>query len=582
MPTKKITTCDCETDPFLHGRNPLPFIWGFYDGTDFLTFDSTEEFVEYISQQPVIVYAHNGGKFDFMFLIKFADAAGRIQMINGRIVSMNFGKATLIDSFAAVPQSLGSIKKDEIEYWKLERENRTQYRGEIIDYLRGDCVYLHELMLAYRANAGTRKTIASNALAHAKRLNINPGATNYRFDANYRPFYYGGRTQCFQRGTHHNITVCDIKSSYPRAMMETHASGDEMKRLGSLDGLSRDEIQRSFIVLRCISHGAFPYRNNTSEGLAFPDRLDTYSVTGWEYIAAKELGLIEDDEILSVRMATKTISFKEYVTHWFEYKERHGAKDANGKVIDPINYTIGKIMMNSLYGKLAQNPERYHDYKIEPIGSALPCKKPVFGKSSGKPGKSNVCLICGFEEYDHGWLLYTTYEGKEFHHRPSLWKYQYRYGIEWEGKRLFKNVATGASITGYARASLLRAIHAIGSENVIYTDTDSLVLKSSADLSRLDIGKELGQWTIELKDCPTGHFAGKKLYAIDLGNNAPCTCSGMQGCKRHKVVTKGGRLTYKEMGRVVAGESVVYEAQAPSFSLVRGNHFIRRTIKSTA
>ncbi|MDE2019912.1 MAG: hypothetical protein KGJ13_06240, partial [Patescibacteria group bacterium] len=237
---------------------------------------------------------HNGGKFDFMFLLEFVTVATNVQMINGRIVSMALGEAQLIDSFAGVPQALGSIKKDEIEYWKMDKEYRIKYREEIISYLKGDCIYLHELMTAYRKSAGKKKTIASNALAHAKSLGINPGTTNHRFDANYRPFYFGGRTQCFRPGTHEHISVFDIKSSYPRAMMEDHATGTELHWHDDFHDMSREEIQRSFIILKCFSNGAFPIRAQGSEGLNFPKEYNEYYVTVWEYIAAKDLGLIDD------------------------------------------------------------------------------------------------------------------------------------------------------------------------------------------------------------------------------------------------------------------------------------------------
>lgn len=569
---KKIATCDCETDPFITGRIPLPFVWGYYDGNELETFTETQDFVNHVRDKPVLLYAHNGGKFDFMYLLPFLIHDGdevKAQIINGRIVSMPLGKATLIDSFAAVPQSLGSIKKDDIDYWKLEANVRAKHWSEIIDYMRGDCVYLYELMSAYRATAGTKKTIASNALAFAKKQGIDPGTTNHRFDQNYRQFYFGGRTQCFQRGTFRNVTAFDIKSSYPKAMMEYHPCGEFLHRRDNLEGMTREEIQRSFIILDCYSSGAFPMRTQSAQGLDFPHRQDTYNVTGWEYIAAKELGLIENERIISVRSPEKTITFKPYVEHWFNYKEAHNKKT------HPIEYTIGKIMMNSLYGKLAQNPERYFDWRIMPIGSPLPCNTPHIGKDG-------FCKICEFNEYDHGWLKYVQYEGKEFHHRPSLWKYHYRYGIEWEAKKIYKNVATGASITGYARAALLRGIHSVGIDNVIYCDTDSLVVKEGTDTSRLDLGKQLGQWDTEISNAPIAHFAGKKLYGIDLGNGETCTCNGIRGCKRHKIATKGGKLTFKQMENVAKGGIETYESPAPSFSIARGTHFIVRNIRATA
>lgn len=565
---RKIATCDCETDPFIHGRIGKPFIWGYYDGKDYITFNTTDKFVAFVRDKQIVMYAHNGGKFDFMYLLSYVEET-QAQIINGRIISMNLGKCELVDSYAAVPQSLGSIKKDEIEYWKLEARHRDKYMDEIIKYMRGDCVYLYELMDAYRKAAGTRKTIASNALSYAKKLGINPGTTNYRFDQNYRAFYFGGRTECFRPGTHEHISVFDIHSSYPRAMQEHHCTGSEMLRRSDFGDMTREEIQRAFIILECYADGCFPLRTGTSEGLHFPNEKATYHVSGWEYIAALDLGLIDDVKILSVRYTNDTITFKDYVQYWYEYKETHPKKS------DPINYTIGKIMMNSLYGKLAQNPERYHDYKIVSNDAKLPCNTP-------HPDKHGKCMICGFEEMDHGWKFYTMFEGKTFHRRESLWKHHYRYGIAWESKPLYKNVATGASITGYARAALLRAIHLVGREHIIYCDTDSLVVDQFADPNILPQTDKIGDWEKEIDRAPVGHFAGKKLYAIEINPAEKCTCNERNGsCKRHKVVTKGARLTYNEVVRVVAGEEILYEPAAPSFSLANGINFIDRTIRRT-
>ena len=570
--SRKIATCDCETPPFLNGRIGRPFVWGYYDGTQFLHFTDSREFFDFVCTQRVIVYAHNGGKFDFMYLLQFfpEDNEIKAQIINGRIVAVKIGECELVDSFAAVPQSLGSIKKDEIEYWKMEELHREKYWDEIISYLKGDCVYLHELMTAYRLAAGTKKTIASNAITHAKKLGIEPGKTNFRFDTLYRPFYFGGRTECFKPGSWDNIDVFDIRSSYPKAMQEMHPTGNSFKWVSEFGDMSREEIQRGFIVLECFADGCFPLRTKGTEGLKFPIEKNTYNVTGWEYIAAKDLGLISDEKILSVRYTDESITFLDYVQHWYEYKNRYNKK------VDPINYTIGKIMMNSLYGKLAQDASKYSDYKIVPNGAPLPCNSP-------HPDKNGKCKICEFSEMDHGWTFFTKFEGKTFHRRDSLWKHQYRFGIEWEAKPLYKNVATGASITGYARAALLRAIHSVGREHVIYCDTDSLVVTQFADTSLLSQTDKIGDWEREIHRAPVGHFGGKKLYAIDINATAKCTCEARNGsCKRHKVVTKGARLTYKEVVQIVNGEEILYKPAAPSFSLANGINFTDRRIRKTS
>lgn len=588
---RKIAACDCETDPFLNGRVPEPFIWGFYDGKEFRTFDTTDAFVEYVKDKPLIIYAHNGGKFDFMYLLPFVlkyHKEVRAQIINGRIVHMKLGEADLLDSFAAVPESLKRIKKRSIEFWKLERDVRAKHMPDIIHYLEGDCVYLHELMTAYRKAAGTKRTIASNALAHAKSLGIEPGSTNNRFDVNYRKYYFGGRTECFRPGSHKNIRVYDIKSSYPYAMLHDHPSGSDMRRRDDLQGLTHEEIQRSFITLECFSDGAFPTRGDGSTGLNFPraHSIDcckdgVFNVTGWEYLAAKEMGLIRDEKIIEVRYTTGTINFSPYILHWYKYKNDHPKKEF------PIEYTIGKILMNSLYGKMAENPERYHDYKMMPIGSRLPCRLPVVDRPEGalpKKGENQKCKVCGFDELDHGWKLYTEFMGVEFHRREALWRYKHRFNVEWEAKPLYKNVATGASITGFARSYLLRAIHKIGRQHIIYCDTDSLVVAEEADTSCLALSDKIGDWELEIANAPIAHFAGKKLYAIEKNPKASCTCNHPDiACERHKVVTKGARLSFRDMENLVNGEIIKYDASAPSFSLARGKpFFVERKIRKTA
>lgn len=573
---RPITACDCETDPFLNGRVPKPFIWGFYDGKNFRTFNTTEDFISFIVTQRVICYAHNGGKFDFMFLLPYAiqhSESGEVktQIINGRIVSIKIGECEFVDSYAAVPESLKKIKKLDIEYWKLEAECREQYRDEIITYLRGDCVYLHELMIAYRQAAGTQKTIASNALKFAKSLGLKPGTTNFSFDSDFRPFYFGGRTQDFQSGTFRDISVVDLISSYPFAMMQDHPSGADRHYRSTLATMTTEEISRAFIRLHCNAKGCFPIRSGGSEGLTFPHATREYHVTGWEYLAAKELGLISEEKIIQVRCCEGVINFSSYVDHWFKYKTSHPKK------VFPIEYTIGKIMMNSLYGKMAQNPTKYFDYKIVQPGAKLPCKEPIEDENEN-------CKICGFHAMEHGWKLYVQFEGQTFFRRESLWKYKFRYGTEWEAKPLYKNVATGASITGFARANLLRAIHTVGIDKVLYCDTDSLVLLPGARTDKLPMQGRLGDWEKEIELAPVIHIAGKKLYGIDLGNGKPCRCNDPQEpCERHKVVTKGGRLTFAQMGKIAAGETISYAPAAPTFSIAHGKiEFPPRRFKRTS
>jgi hypothetical protein len=582
---RPVLACDAETDPFLHGRVPVPFIWGVYDGKKFITFNTTAEFVNYIKYKPCIVYAHNGGKFDYMFLLTHVTET-KAQIINGRIVSMFIGRAELRDSYSIIPEALAKFgDKREIKYWKLEKHHRANHMPEIVEYLKYDCTILYDAVTRYRSIAGTQKTIASNALSFAKRLGIDPGKTNYRFDAKYRSFYFGGRCQCFLPGTHQNINLLDIHSAYPFAMLQEHATGSNFVRRKSLEGMTKEEIQRSFIVIECTSLGAFPIR--TRDGLLFPHEYNEYHITGWEYLVAKEFGLVEDEKILEVRYTGDTINFIPYIRHWFEYKASWDKKS------NPVEYTIGKIMQNSLYGKLAQDPARYYDYKIVQAGTAI-CHKPIAATDN-----KSLCAKCGEKMLNHGWLPHREFEGHEIHRRPSLWRYKIQYGIGWEARGLYNNVATGASITGFTRAHLLRAMCTIGRQNVIYCDTDGIICKGETDLSGLKFTAEIGDWEHEDR-APIGHFAGKKLYGIQLSER-----HNKDGKATYKLASKGSRLNekhlteliegketthiikddalaYDKMIRLVNGETIIWENDAPTFSIDGSADFIHREIRATA
>ncbi len=543
---KPILACDCETDPFLHGRKPEPFLWGLYDGKRYNTFDNTADFVAAVCERNCILYAHNGGKFDFIYLLPFVRYT-KAQIINGRIVSMYLGKCELRDSFAIIPVALKEFGgKKEIDYQKLERHCRDDHMEEIKEYLFHDCKSLYDGVSAYRHAAGRYKTIASNALAFCKKQGVDPGKTNHRFDCNFRPYYFGGRTECFQPGEHRNLTLLDIHSAYPFAMTHNHATGTEFRHRSEIGDLTCEEIQRAFITLECTSRGAFPLRTKGAQGLIFPHEYNLFHVTGWEYVAALELGLLDNVNIVDVAYTAETINFKAYVSHWFEYKASHD------KAISPMGYTIGKIMMNSLYGKLAQNPARYYDYVITEAGTPV--------------------------NRNEGWTLEHEYEGHEIHRRESLWKYKhtrqsdgtYTPDEDWITRKLYKNVATGASITGFTRAHLLRAIHAVGVAGVVYCDTDGIVAKGDCNVGALTVSPAIGDWGIDDTGAPVGYFAGKKLYAIRLSNG------------KTKIASKGTRLTFEEVKRISEGETVTWMNAAPSFSIAGAHNFVVRKIRSTA
>lgn len=497
-----------------------------------------------------------------MFLLLYLGET-KVQIIGGRLVKMMLGKAELRDSYSIIPEKLAKFgAKKEIDYAKLEPNVRHKHMEEIREYLYYDCKVLFDAVNLYRDIAGKKLTIASNALQFSKKLGIDPGKTNSRFDKVMRQFFYGGRTECFQPGTHNNVRIIDIHSAYPFAMSHDHPTGAEREHITPAEfyALPREEKQRCMIILNCHSDGAFPVRSKT--GIDFPTIEGKFYVTGWEYVAARELNIMSNENIIDVIKFNSTINFTPYVKHWYELKS------ATNKNEEPALYTIYKIMMNSLYGKLAQNPERYFDYKIV-AGGTLICDF-EYSDDTGE-----TCNKCDAPAKEHGWELFTEFEGHEIHRRSALWKYKFRYGKDWEGQPIYNNVATGASITGFTRSHLMRAMHSVGSKHIIYCDTDSIICTDKGNLGALSYTDKLGDWEDEGTGL-IGHFAGKKLYGIKM------TKLDKAGNNIVKIASKGSKLEYDEIERIVNGETVTWRNAAPTFSVAGDANFVVRNIRRTS
>lgn len=511
-------------------------MWGAFDGSEFIVFERTDCLAEWAAEQRALLYAHNGGKFDFIFLMPWIKQT-KVKIINSRVVEMRIGNSTLRDSWSIIPIALRDYQKTEIDYAKLEKKCRAKHMMEITAYLRDDCVNLFDLVTTYRSAAGKGLTIAGNALAFAKKnCEIGVFKTNAKFDETFRRFYFGGRCEAFKPGKHFNVKILDIKSAYPYAMVHDHAhTSDFTERLNHF-AIGENRLKQCFIILTCFSHGAFPIR--TREGLAFPIGEGTYYVTGWELVTALKHKLIGNVQVHKCYEFYDEINFTTFVNHWFEHKQK---ADKEG---DKANRIIGKIMLNSLYGKFAQNPVKYRDYEIHPAGT--------------KPSE--------------GWDLELELGENEIHSRPTLWRLQKEYGDAWKTFPVFYNVATAASITGFCRAMLLDCFHTIGIDNILYTDTDSVFVAKAGfkNISNLRTDDKLGSWGLEgiAREC---YIAGRKLYA--------CKGDFKAG---EKIASKGAVLGFNEIRRIVEdGETIEWKNPAPTFALDGTAKFVVRKVRAT-
>lgn len=562
---------DAETDPFHNctdpfclkchgqGRVPAPFIWGAYNGVteEYIEFTTAGELADFFRPQKTVCYAHNGGRFDYHYLRDEINADESIMVIAGRLAKFRIGECEFRDSMNIFQQT--ALKdfggKLEIDYSKMEPERRDDpnIKSEISKYLKVDCVDLWLQLHRYFATYGRGLTQAGSAMrVWSKMSGIKPPEQTREQFKRYKPFYCGGRVECFEVGVKQTpFKLLDVNAAYPFAMLHKHPFSTS----GVVDDrLPADaEIERSLIRLKCISDGAFPYRTQQGE-LIFPrdDVVREYFITGWEFLAGIEFNACRNINILEVHTFPLSIDFSEYV-HRF-YNQRKEAK-AKG---DKAENIFCKLFLNSLYGKMGSNPgglsggaaednpaEGYQEYRIATSDSI------------------DAQIVEGFEDY-------KPWGGRRLMIRP-LPEMQHRY----------YNVATAASITGFVRAYLFRASRQC--RGLIYCDTDSL---SAEDVSQLTLGNELGQWKLEL-DCQRYGVAGKKNYAFEATDtdikeyHAFDSRDAKTG--HWKIASKGAKLTPQELLRVAAGETITYRPESPTYTITRNApKFINREIRRTS
>lgn len=528
---------DAETDPFQHERTPKDFAWGAYDGQQFRHWWRDKDgWLDWITQQKAIAYAHNGGRFDFYLMstaIGDADGRGTARMIHNRIASIPAGAAELRDSWCVCPIPLSAHDKGTIDYTRFEEDVREQHRDEILTYLERDCRSLYTLLEAFHEeHPGFPLTVPGAGLAALRRIqNIKIPAGNERFDGDFRGFYYGGRVQAFQTGIVEppgGLRIFDINSAYPWAMMSDHWWGHGFWSCAELPD-DPGALARSMVSLEAVSHGALPYRVPGSP-LTYPDdaQVRRYDVTGHEVLAGLETGTLRIVRVLECREPIETMSFEGFVRHYWAQKE------AAERAGDEAARHVAKITLNGVYGKFAQNPRDFCDYQI-----------------LADDGSEDHLRDSAKEEYEFGGRIIVGFPTQQ----PR-----------------FHNVATAASVTGAVRAYLWRAICA--SSGVAYVDTDSIM----AEDVRVNVGDALGQWKHEA-DVTRVAIAGRKLYAATL---KPGTFKASKFKDGVKVATKGCKLTAHQVEQVARGGTVRWLSEAPTFSPHLGVTWVKRNIRSTA
>ncbi len=534
-------------------------MWGVYFGEtdeyfEFRTVDALRQWFIQLEQTrgPVLFYAHNGGKFDYHYLRDDINSDEPLLIINGRLSKFKIGAHEFRDSLNIFPNTRlkdFGIKSD-IDYRKMEASVRELHLPEISAYLKQDCVGLWEVIARYRQDYGQQLTQAGASMKIWSRMSgIEPPRQTKKQYEYFKPFYYGGRVQCFEMGNAtKDFEVYDINSAYPFAMCRRHPLSATAKLSDELPKRETD-IGPCLIRLTCVSRsGALPLR---IEGdLYFPCDERTrreYFITGWEFLAAIECESLRDINIIDVHSFSETVDFSEYIHHFFAQREECRKRG------DVAGRTFGKYFMNSLYGKFGANCENYAEHLIASSDSEANWR-------------------------EQGYQVYKPWGDRNLMVRnPSEDELD-----DIQGKWRYYNIATAASVTGFVRAYLFRAINK--ASGVIYCDTDSIAARRC---DNLQCGMDLGAWKFELS-CDSYSIAGKKLYAFHEAGKPQEYCPDSEENKNWKIASKGVNFAALKNGpeliaRIAGGGSVNYRPEVPTYTITReAPTFINRTLKNTA
>ncbi len=342
-----------------------------------------------------------------------------------------------------------------------------------------------------------KTTMASEALLYWRRHFLDEIIRPHSHEHNLLVFkaYYGGRTECFQRGRYKNVICKDVNSLYPAQMKKELPHPNSVKHVPSMNAYLLDKYEGVCYIkgtMPCMTIPPLPVRIPSEAKLLFPyGHIEGYYThVELRYAITQGFRITEFGEGL---IYTKTHEpFKEYIDTLYEERKRKKAAKDPTEIME-------KQAMNSLYGKYGYNYTRkdsiFTDFDIDP----------------------------------DAWLEYDLVEKMDdFFYRAVR--------NDSEEVPAYAIPIWAAYITAYGRIHL----HKLMMQNpsaVLYCDTDSLFFEQENDI--WENSAELGE--LKLEDhypAKEGVFIRPKFYGIefthaidDKGTTGKVKCKGVRNLK---------------------------------------------------
>ena len=570
---------------------------------------------------PTIYYAHNGGKFDMKWLLPYLPPQ-QLVTISGRLVLAEYGIHQIRDSFSLFALPLAKLGgKLEIDYALMRRSVRNKHKAEILRYLRADCEVLRGAVMTLIKTESkktdtftdvkwTAASYAWNALlremkAASKSETLDSDGNVYhpidlfvpkkiapekrewilarkrKHDEFYRRYYFGGITRVFKAGVFEGVfNLYDAHSMYPSAMkLFKHPVSDKNDSFIQINPKKVEFTADGDIVgyegwvyaIEFIGEtiGVLTQRRDGVNSLDY--RRDRNYMISHEFKVCRELGTLKIERIIGVRVFNPKYcsDFAPFVDKYYAKRNEAAAEAKKHKEgsaeYDEANafQNVFKTMLNSAYGKAAQESSKFDNKYWVPSGHAETEAKP---EGFSEYARANAWRVDDeLPNEDEGTI--TTTIGKIYPEKQPP-----------EAENYY-NVLMSASITSAARGLLMRKIHQAVSNGgtIYYCDTDSALIggevKGAADIFKNN--KVLGEWGVDQSGIYKIAIAGPKLYALWYEKD---------GARKVKQRSKGARLSADEIERLAKDPDYMarYYSEAPTVSVFEPMKELERFVKATA
>lgn len=358
---------------------------------------SREDLVKYYKLIPAgdLIISHNGGRFDFLPLLDGLNAKWECTTANGIINMRAKGYALLIDTYRLFVLSLDQWTGSKTTlpficqcgfscggYCAINNDMSAEDLEILDTYCFNDCIILLEHYKKHLEKLNTdgfsvfnkkgypRSTIGSVAYNTAKIWCELPDGVMERTDYKLtKSSYYGGNSNAFSRQCD-RLDGYDINSAYPAEQMKELPVGDWRS-------VNAHEALQCYMQNKAGLYYVKAYQDPCNMAI-LPRRDGATGRVIWATGEIRGLYVLREAQLAEQECRHFAIEgaliwdrtaaiYKRYIETCYELRDKYK------KAGDNYEHVI-KILMNSLYGKLAQNCKQSTLYKFDCVDDTPECE----------------------------------------------------------------------------------------------------------------------------------------------------------------------------------------------------------------